>query len=85
MFSSCARVLTTDAPMRRPVKEPGPDMKVISVRSLQVLPFSASLLSKNCKSFSARLLPRSSLYSLLFSLRIASGVLVSKYNFINEL
>ena len=40
--------------MRRPVKEPGPDMKVISVRSLKVLPFSASLSFRNSKSFSAR-------------------------------
>lgn len=42
------------APMRSPVKEPGPDMKVISVISLKVLWFSASLSWINCRSFSAR-------------------------------
>ncbi len=36
-------MLTMAAPMRSPVKEPGPDMKVISVTSLKVLLFSASL------------------------------------------
>lgn len=35
IFNSCARVLTIVAPIRRPVKEPGPDIKVISVMSLK--------------------------------------------------
>lgn len=42
------------APMRRPVKEPGPDIKVIPVISVKDLLFSASLSRMNCKSFSAR-------------------------------
>ena len=33
IFSSWASVLKIAAPMRSPVKEPGPDMKVISVMS----------------------------------------------------
>ncbi len=82
IFNSEARVFATAAPMRRPVKEPGPDMKVISVISLKVLPFSASLLWMNCSNFSARSLAKVYLYSLLFSLRIVSGVEVSRYNFI---
>ena len=43
MLSSEARVFTMAAPMRRPVNEPGPDMKVISVISSKVFSFSASL------------------------------------------
>ena len=59
MFNSCASVLTTLAPMRRPVKEPGPDMKVISSRSCQDLPFSFSLSFIKLRSFSARSWPES--------------------------
>ena len=70
------------APMRRPVKEPGPDIKVISVMSCQVLLFSCNLLWMNCNNFSARSFAKVYLYSLLFNLRIVSGVEVSKYNFI---
>ena len=33
MPNSWDKVLTIEAPMRRPVKEPGPDIKVISVMS----------------------------------------------------
>ena len=44
--------------MRRPVKEPGPDMKVIPVMSCQVLPFSFSLSLMNCNSFSAKSLAK---------------------------
>ena len=40
--------------MRSPVNEPGPDMKVISVRSCQDLPFLASLSRRYCRSFSAK-------------------------------
>ncbi len=40
MFSSEARVFTIDAPIRKPVKEPGPDMKTISVMSCHDLSFS---------------------------------------------
>lgn len=69
------------APILRPVKEPGPDMKVISVISCQVLPFSASLSLMNFRSFSARSLAKGYLYSLSSSFRIVSGVLVSKYSF----
>lgn len=75
-------MLMTVAPMRRPVNEPGPDMKVISVMSWKVLPFSASLSWMNCSNFSAKSLAKVYLYSLSFSLRIVSGVEVSKYNFI---
>ena len=42
------------APMRRPVKEPGPDMKVISERSLKSLPFSCNLSRMKPRSCSAR-------------------------------
>lgn len=41
------------APMRRPVKEPGPDMYFIAVMSDQDLWFSASLSWMNSRSFSA--------------------------------
>lgn len=47
-----------EAPMRRPVKEPGPDIKVISVISVKVLLFSASLSFRNPRSFSARSLAK---------------------------
>ena len=77
--------MTIVAPILRPVKEPGPDMNVISVISCQVLPFSLSLSLMNRKSFSARSLAKGYLYSLSSSLNIVSGVLVSKYNFIKVL
>lgn len=54
MSNSAARVLTMAAPMRRPVKEPGPDIKVIAVMSLKSLPFSCSLSWMNFNSCSAR-------------------------------
>lgn len=57
MFNSWAKVLTTVAPILNPVKEPGPDIKVISEMSLKVLPFSSNLSFRNCKSFSARSRP----------------------------
>lgn len=82
MFSSWARVFTIVAPMRRPVKEPGPDIKVISVRSSKVFSSSASLSFRNSSNFSARSFAKGSLYSLSSSLRIVSGVEVSKYIFI---
>lgn len=44
--------------MRRPVNEPGPDMKVISVISSKVLPFSVNLSWRNLRSFSARSLAK---------------------------
>ena len=78
MSSSLARVLTMDAPMRRPVKEPGPDINVISVISENDLLFSARLSWMNDKSFSARSFVNAYRYSLSFSLRIVSGVLVSR-------
>lgn len=68
--------------MRRPVKEPGPDMKVISVMSENDLLFSLSLSWIKAKSFSARSFAKTYRYSLLSSLRIVSGVLVSKNSFI---
>lgn len=46
------------APIRRPVKEPGPYIKVISVISVQVLLFSVSLPWINCNNFSARSLAK---------------------------
>lgn len=52
-------MFTTVAPILNPVKEPGPDMKVISEISLKVLPFSSSLSFKNCSNFSARSRPES--------------------------
>ena len=58
MFSSDAKVLTTAAPMRSPVNEPGPDIKVISVMSLKVLLCSASLSWRNWSNFSARSLAK---------------------------
>ena len=64
--------------MRRPVKEPGPDMKVISVKSCQVLWCSDSLSWMNFRSFSAKSLAKVYLYSWSSSLRMVSGVLVSK-------
>ena len=51
------------APMRRPVKEPGPDINSISVMSCQDLPFSSSLSLMNCRSFSARSFANTYLYS----------------------
>lgn len=63
MFNSWARVLTIEAPMRSPVKEPGPDIKVISVISCQVVRFSASLSLMNSRSFSARSFLKAYLYS----------------------
>lgn len=68
----------TLAPIRRPVKEPGPDIKVISVMSCQVLLFSFSLSWRNFRSCSARLLPSGSLYSRPSNFRMVSGVEVSK-------
>lgn len=70
------------APIRRPVKEPGPDIKVISLMSCQVLPFSASLSRMNCSSFSAKSLAKTYRYSLSSNLRMVSGVEVSSDNFI---
>ena len=52
-----------EAPMRSPVKEPGPDIKVISVISCQVVRFSASLSLMNSRSFSARSFLKAYLYS----------------------
>lgn len=66
------------APMRSPVKEPGPDMNSISVMSCQVWWFAFSLSSMNLRSFSARSLAKVYLYSLLSSFNIVSGVLVSR-------
>lgn len=68
--------------MRRPVKEPGPDMKVISVKSCQVWWFSVNLSWMNLRSFSAKSLAKVYLYSVSSSLRIVSGVEVSRYIFI---
>lgn len=82
ILSSCARVLTTAAPMRSPVKEPGPDIKVISVRSCQSLPFSASLSWMNLRRFSARSRPDSQMYSWSSNFKIVVGAEVSRYNFI---
>lgn len=58
MSNSDAKVLTMAAPIRRPVKEPGPDMKVILVMSLKVLLFSTSLSWMNLNSFSAKSLAK---------------------------
>ena len=82
MFSSWAKVFTMLAPMRRPVKEPGPDMNSISVMSCQVLPFSSSLSLMNSSSFSAKSFAKTYRYSLSSSFNIVSGVLVSRYSFI---
>lgn len=68
--------------MRRPVKEPGPDIKVISVRSCQSLLFSNNFSWMKLSSFSAKSLSKTYLYSLSLSFRIVSGVLVSRYSFI---
>lgn len=78
MFSSLARALTIDAPIRSPVKEPGPDINVISVISESDLLFSFSLSWMNDNSFSARSFANVYRYSLSSSLRIVSGVLVSR-------
>ena len=75
-------MLTTLAPILKPVKEPGPDIKVISLMSCQDLWFSSNLSLMNLRSFSARSWPDSQWYSYLSSLRIVSGVEVSRYNFI---
>ena len=58
-MSSEARVLMIVAPMRSPVKEPGPDIKVISVMSCQDLPFSCNFLWTKLRSFSASSRPES--------------------------
>lgn len=71
-------MFTTVAPMRRPVKEPGPDMNSTSVMLCQVLPFSANLSLINSRSFSARALAKGYLYSWSSNLKTVSGVLVSK-------
>lgn len=81
MFNSFARVLTTVAPMRRPVKEPGPEKKVISLISSKVLLFSASFSEMKLRSFSARSRPEAQRYSFSSSFRRVSGELVSRYNF----
>ena len=78
MFSSWASVLMMVAPIRRPVKEPGPDIKTISVISCQVLWFSCSFLWIKSNSFSARSWPKLCLYSLLFKRKMVSGELVSR-------
>ncbi len=78
IFNSWARVFTTVAPMRSPVKEPGPDIYVISVMSCQVLPFSCSLSRMNSSSFSAKSFAKVYLYSLSSRRRMVSGVDVSK-------
>ena len=70
-----------EAPMRSPVKEPGPDIKVISVMSCQVWWFSVNLSLINSRSFSARSFAKTCLNSLLSNLRTVSGVDVSRYNF----
>lgn len=81
-------MLTIAAPMRRPVKEPGPDMKVIFERSWKVLSCSSRWVFKVSRSFSAISLPRLSLYShfsLVFGFsRVIFAVKseVSKYKFI---
>lgn len=63
------------------MKEPGPDMKVISVMSCQVLRFSASFSLMKPSNCSARSLPNKCLYSPLSSFKMVSGVLVSRYSF----
>ena len=70
------------APIRSPVKEPGPDMNSISVMFCQVLLFSANFSWINCKSFSAKSFAKGYLYSWSFSFKIVSGVEVSRYSFI---
>lgn len=70
------------APIRRPVNEPGPDINVISVRSWKDWWLSASLSWMNLRSFSAKSLAKVYLYSTSSSLRIVSGVEVSRYIFI---
>ena len=70
------------APIRRPVKEPGPDMKVISLMSCQSQWFSWSLSESQPSSFSARVFPNSCWYSWLSSLRMIIGDEVSRYIFI---
>ena len=42
-----------EAPMRSPVKEPGPDIKVMAAMSCQSWWFSCNLSWMNCNSFSA--------------------------------
>ena len=81
-FNSWARVFTIVAPIRRPVKEPGPDINFISVISCQDLPFSVSLSLMNCSNCSARSFAKVCRYSLSFNFKMVSGVEVSKYNFI---
>lgn len=88
MLSSWLKVLTIAAPMRRPVKEPGPEKKVIFLRSWKVLLCSARWFFRVSSSFSAISLPRLSLYShfsLVFGFSRVIFVVkseVSKYKFI---
>lgn len=69
------------APIRSPVNEPGPDMKVILVISCQFLWFSFSLSLIKPRSFSAKELANVCEYSLSSSLKIVVSVDVSKYKF----
>ena len=46
------------APMRRPVNEPGPDMKVISVMSVKDFSISVSFSRMKDSNFSARSLAK---------------------------
>ena len=80
-------MLTIVAPIRRPVKEPGPDMKVIFSRSWKVAPWAARWFSRTLRSFSAISWPRSSVYVKVWpeesvSLVMAVKVEVSRYKFI---
>ena len=82
MLSSEARVLITVAPMRSPVKEPGPDIKVISVISCQDLPFSCNFSWMKLKSFFFFFLLESHAYVFLSYFNILVGVVVSMYCFL---
>lgn len=68
------------APIRSPVKEPGPDIKVILVISCQSLWCFKSLSWMYARSFSARSWLKLWRYVLSSNFRIVSGEDVSKYN-----
>lgn len=65
--------------MRRPVKEPGPDIKVISVISDHDLPCLSSEDLMKARRFSARSWPDSQVYSVSPKRKIVVGVEVSRY------
>lgn len=66
--------------MRRPVNEPGPDIKVIFVISDHILPCLSREDLMKARSCSARSWPDSQVYSVSPRRKMVVGVEVSRYN-----